>query len=171
MAEKLLSPEQVAARLGIGRTTVFRWAREGILPPAVRRLGKGRKGGKAWRMSAIDLWDRTATAVGYVTNETHKRDRKLVDDIVAILKTTAGTKKYADGRPLPICVQQLTAAAFHVLTDEEVPLSKRAEIAFTLMRFDLDFKEEPTGTVIGHINAAKAVMLQVADKFRGKLDL
>jgi excisionase family DNA binding protein len=46
--EKLLTPEEVAARLGMAPLTVIRWLRAGKLPG--RKLGR-----KFWRMRAADL--------------------------------------------------------------------------------------------------------------------
>lgn len=49
---RMLRPREVAALLGIGRTTLWRWQRDGKLP-APRRLGENTI---AWAEEELDEW-------------------------------------------------------------------------------------------------------------------
>lgn len=49
-----LTDRQVAARLGIHRSTVWRWAAVGLFPVPVKLAG----GTTRWRLSAIEGWER-----------------------------------------------------------------------------------------------------------------
>ena len=52
MEFQILRTKQVLALLGIGRTTLWRWARKGLIPKAVR-LGPRAVG---WRQSDLQQW-------------------------------------------------------------------------------------------------------------------
>ncbi len=50
--DTLLSRRELAEKLGISETTIWRYGRAGLLPPPIR-LGPGRV---AWQSSAIEAW-------------------------------------------------------------------------------------------------------------------
>ena len=65
--EKLYRPNEVCARLGIRRPTLWRWRKAGIFPPAVK-LGPNTI---AWAESTLEEWERTRPAVDQVSE--HKQ--------------------------------------------------------------------------------------------------
>jgi prophage regulatory protein len=52
MAERLLRTVEVVDRTGLGRTTLWRWEKEGRFPPR-RRIGNGTV---AWLESEVEEW-------------------------------------------------------------------------------------------------------------------
>jgi predicted DNA-binding transcriptional regulator AlpA len=51
-----LDIERVSQRYGITRRTVWRYVRQGIVPPPVYLSGRG--SGARWRSDLLDEWDR-----------------------------------------------------------------------------------------------------------------
>lgn len=58
-----LSVEQVAARFGMSKDTIWRWRRTGEFPKPVRLGGTT----KRWRLSDIEAWENQCP-VGFVTH-------------------------------------------------------------------------------------------------------
>lgn len=54
-AFRLLTADEVAAILRVGRSTVYEWARRGDLPSVVLHRGRGRNV-RRWEPSAIDAF-------------------------------------------------------------------------------------------------------------------
>jgi excisionase family DNA binding protein len=52
MIETLLSPKEVAKRIGVARSTLDRWTANGKFPPAIA-IGPGRL---AYRVIDVDAW-------------------------------------------------------------------------------------------------------------------
>ena len=50
--DSILRPNDVLAMLGVSRSTLWRWVRAGLLPPAIK-LGQRAVG---WRRSTIERW-------------------------------------------------------------------------------------------------------------------
>ena len=56
MQDELIRDEEVAKRLSCGKSTVWRWASEGIIPKPIKIGGASR-----WRRSEIDAAINSAT--------------------------------------------------------------------------------------------------------------
>lgn len=53
--ERLLTAEEVADLLRVSRSTVYEWARLGLLPSVVLRAGRGRSV-RRWRQQDLDAF-------------------------------------------------------------------------------------------------------------------
>ena len=58
-----LSVDQVAARLGVSRDTIWRWKRNGSFPKAMKLSGRTTR----WRLSDIEAWE-ASCLIGFVAH-------------------------------------------------------------------------------------------------------
>ena len=50
--DRILRPAEAATKLGVGRTTLFRLTKRGLLPPAIKITDKA----VGWRQSTLDAF-------------------------------------------------------------------------------------------------------------------
>jgi predicted DNA-binding transcriptional regulator AlpA len=63
--DRLISRAALADKLGINRSTTYRWANDGFLPEPVLKHGKTVR----WSENAIDLWWSTANTANTAKDE------------------------------------------------------------------------------------------------------
>lgn len=56
MKQEYCRPKELAERLGVKLSCVWKWKQMGKLPPAMKMKGAGGPGAVLWKLSDIDAW-------------------------------------------------------------------------------------------------------------------